>query len=293
MALRRCAQAPLNGQLREEAHMKRSVGFAVVLLFGMSDLSSAAPAIKPGIDVFATLGGGSTYYNFSKNPIPAGFFCDSSTTFTGRVALKGLPVETGIPGQLRNTDTIVERLDEAVFDANGAAETRIRFRALSMVSISPVKSSCGAYHVYITLDGKQPITKMRIHLSEAGGGIFRAPLAANVRLTFVPVRGTSSRKLELKGRVTFPGKPIPWTFPDGKILKPMESAFVDTNGDLHPDTWLPGTSNFTAGVPLDRLRSINAKGFDCYCTCHDADGERHCTMVSSDRGFCDLSPDCF
>lgn len=273
--------------------MKRSVGLAVVLLFGISHLSSAAPAIKPGIDVFATLGGGATYYNFSKNPIPAGFFCDSSKTFTGRVALKGLPVETGTPGQLRNTDTIVERLDEAVFDANGVAETRIRFRALSMVSIAPIKSSCGAYHVYITLDGKQPITKMRIHLSEAGGGSFRAPLAANVRLTFVPVRGTSSRKLELKGRVTFPGKPIPWTVPDGKILKPMESAFVDTNGDLHPDTWLPGTSNFTAGVPPEALRSINAKGFDCYCTCHDADGERHCTMVSSEHGFCDLAPDCF
>jgi len=42
--------------------VKRSVGFAVVLLLGMSHLSSAAPAIKPGIDVFATLGGGSTYY---------------------------------------------------------------------------------------------------------------------------------------------------------------------------------------------------------------------------------------
>lgn len=273
--------------------MKKSVGLMAMLLFGTSHLSSADPAIKPGIDVFATLGGGSTYYDFSKNPIPAGFLCDSSTTFIGRVALKGLPVETGTPGQLLNTDTIVERLDEAVFDANGVAETRIQFRALSMVSIAPIKSSCGDFHVYITLDGKQPITKMWIHRSEAGGGKFSAPLAANVRLTFVPVRGTSSRRLELKGSVRFPGKPIPWAFPTGKALNQMASAVVDTNGDLRPDTRLPGTSNFMAGIPPEGLRSIHAKGIDCYCTCHDDGGEQHCTMVSSGSGFCAPSADCF
>lgn len=263
--------------------MKGSVRFAVVLLLGMSHLASADPAIKPGIDIFTTVGHGSTYYDFSKNPIPAGFFCDSSKTFTGRVALKGLPVETGIPGQLRNSDTIIERLDEAVFNHQGVARTRIRFRALSMVSIAPIKTSCGAFHVYVTLDGKQPVTRMRIQRSEAGGGSFNAPLAANVRLAFVPVRGTSSRKLEIKGSVAFPGKSIPWAFPDGKVLKQTGSAVVDTNGDLRPDTRLPGTSNFTAGLPPKALRSINAQlgEGDCYCTCHDAGGEQHCTTVSS------------
>ncbi|HEX7182158.1 MAG TPA: hypothetical protein VF756_09970 [Thermoanaerobaculia bacterium] len=255
--------------------MKRSVGFAIVLLLGMCHSAIADPAIRPGIDVFTTIGRGLTSYNFAKNPVPAGFFCDSSPIFTGRVALKGLPLETGTPGQLRNTDTIVERLDEAVFDARGVAETRIRFRALSMVSISPIKTPCGAFHVYVTLDGKQPVTKMRIERTQDRGGVFRAPLAANVRLTFVPVQGTTPRKLELKGSVRFPGKPIPWTFPDGRILKPMASAVVDTNGDLRPDTRLPGTSNFTAGYPPEGLRSITAAG--CYCVCHDDDSEYHCT----------------
>lgn len=255
--------------------MKRSVAFAVVLLLGMCHLVIADSSIKPGIDVFTTVGRGFTYYNFSKNPVPAGFFCDSSTTFTGRVALKGLPVETGTPGQLRNTDTIIERLDEAVFDAHGVAETRIRFRALSMVSIAPIKTSCGAFHVYVTLDGKQPVTKMRIDHSQHDGGSFRAPLAANVRLTFVPVQGTNPRKLELKGSVRFPGKPIPWAFPDGKVLKQLGSAVVDTNGDLRPDTRLPGTSNFMAGYLPEGLRSITATG--CICTCHADSGEEHCT----------------
>ncbi|HEX6902123.1 MAG TPA: hypothetical protein VF789_20570 [Thermoanaerobaculia bacterium] len=275
--------------------MKKSVWLAVVLLLGMCHLAIADPAIKPGIDVFTTVGKGFTYYDFSKNPVPASFFCDSSSPFTGRVALKGLPIETGIPGQLQNSDTIIERLDEAVFDANGVAETRIRFRALSMVSIAPIKTSCGAYHVYVTLDGKQPVTKMRILRSQPDGGTFRATLAAKVRLTFVPVRGTDHRKLELKGSVRFPVKPIPWTFPNHEILKPMGSAVVDTNGDLRPDTRLPGTSNFTAGVPPKGLSSISKAGIggDCYCTCHAASGEQHCTMVSSGGGYCPASPECF
>lgn len=256
--------------------MKKSVGLAVVLLLGMSHLAVADPSIKPGIDVFSTVGGGYTYYNFAKNPIPAGFFCDSSLPFTSRVALKGLPIETGIPGQLRKTDTIIERLDEAVFDDQGTAETRIRFRALSMVSISPIQTSCGAFHVYVTLDGKQPVTKMRLQRSRKEGGSFRAPLAANVRLTFVPVQDTDSRKLALKGNVEFPGKPMPWRFADGKVLKPLGSAVVDTNGDLRPDTRLPGTANFMAGYPSG-LRSITAAG--CYCTCHTEEGERHCAAT--------------
>jgi hypothetical protein len=256
--------------------VKKSVGFAVVLLLGMCHLVIADDAIKPGIDVFTTVGKGFTYYDFSKNPVPASFFCDSSSPFTGRIALKGLPIETGVPGQLQNSDTIVERLDEAVFDANGVAETRIRFRALSMVSIAPIKTSCGAYHVYITLDGKQPVTKMRINRSQPDGGTFRAPLAAKVRLTFVPVRGTNPRKLQLKGSVAFPGKPIPWTFPDGKVLTQLGSAVVDTNGDLRPDTRLPGNSNFMAGYLPEGLRS--SKIIDsCRCTCHADAGEEHCT----------------
>ena len=267
--------------------MKKSAGFAVVFLLGLSPLAVASPSIKPGIDVFRTLGGGKTFYDFAKNPVPAGFFCDSSTTFTSRVALKGIPVETGTPGQLRDTDTIIERLDNAVFDAYGNAETRIRFRALSMASIKPIRTSCGAYHLYVTLDGQQPVTKMRIQRTQQGGGIFHAPLAANVRLSFVPVKGRNAGKLELKGSVEFPGKAIPWSFPDGKAVKQMASAVVDTNGDLKPDTRLPGTSNFTAGFPPEGIRSITAAEIgDCYCTCHDADGEMHCTTTSSYPNRC-------
>lgn len=257
--------------------MKKLVGFAVMLLLVLPQLAVADPAVKPGIDVFRTLGKGMTYYDFAKNPVPAGFFCDSSPAFTGRVALRGLPVTTEIPGQLQKMDTIIERLDPAMFDAQGVAETRVRFRAVSMVSVAPLKTSCGAYHVYVTLAGKQPITKMRIHLTQQRGGIFRAPLAAKVKLTFVPVNGRSSRKLELKGSVNFPAQDIPWSFPEGTDIKQFASAVVDTNGDLIPDTRLPGTSNFAASYPPEGIRSIFDKAGCSCCVCHNGEGELHCT----------------
>ena len=64
---------------------------------------------------------------------------------------------------------------------------------------------------------------------------------------------------------------------DGKVVKQMGSAVVDTNGDLRPDTRLPGTSNFTAGIPPEGIRSITAA--ECYCVCHDDESEYHCTAT--------------
>ena len=89
------------------------------LLLGLSPLG-ADPVIQRGIDVFTTAGDGRTFYDFSHNPIPAGFFCKGSKAFTGRVAFKGLPLTTEAPGQLWGADTVIERLDDAVFDDKGS-----------------------------------------------------------------------------------------------------------------------------------------------------------------------------
>ncbi|HEY2294573.1 MAG TPA: hypothetical protein VGM86_28060, partial [Thermoanaerobaculia bacterium] len=161
---------------------------------------AADTVIHRGIDTFTTTANGTTFYDFAQSPIPAGFFCKSSAAFTGRVAFKGLPLETGAPGQLHSADTVIERLDDAVFDASGTAVTRIQFRALSLVSISPLKTACGSFHVYVTLAGKQRETTMRIYRTSDGGGHFLAPLAVDARLSFIPVkpaRDKAARKLDL------------------------------------------------------------------------------------------------
>jgi hypothetical protein len=196
------------------------------------------------------------------------------------VTLRGLPIETETPGQLRGADTVVERLDDAAFNRNGVASTRVRFRALSLVSIAPIRTSCGAFHIYVTLAGKQRVTTMRIYRSHERGGTFDVPLSVSVRLTFVPVKGGNSRKLELAGNVTFPDKTIPWSWEGGPGMKRIGAVVVDTNGDLKPDTRLSGTSNFAPGWS-PKLLTANYGGGSCtMCEpeiCHLDNGEQHCT----------------
>ena len=252
----------------------------ISLLIHLPPLAADSGIIHRGVDVFTTPADGRTYYDFGQSPIPAGFFCEASEAFTGRVAFKGLPLATGAPGQLWGADTVIERLDDAVFDARGAASTRIRFRALSLVSISPIRTACGGFHVYVSLGGKQRVTSMSLRKTQASAGSFVAPLAVDARLSFIPVKAAKSgsrKPLTLLGSFTFPANPIPWSLKEDPKIRRIGSAVVDTDGDLTPDTLLPGTSNFSPGQPPERL--INAFGWECPCsqeTCHAADGEEHC-----------------
>ena len=263
----------------------------VSLLAGLSPLT-ADSVIQRGIDTFVTTADGTTFIDFAHNPVPAGFFCKASRTFTGKVALKGLPIETGVPGQLGAADTIVERLDDAVFDAKGVASTRLQFRALSMVSIAPVKTACGAHHLYVSLARQQPVTTMTIHRTQEDGGTFVAPLAIAARLTFIPVkpaRTKGARKLEMAGSINFPAIPLPWSLGNASA-KRLDSVVVDTDGDLKPDTPVPGHSNFLAGLSPNARRTKGGEGHCvCYMVCHDNDGEQHCTWTWD--GFC-MEPPC-
>jgi len=245
------------------------------LLLGLSPLA-ADTVIERGTDVFTTMGSGKTFYDFADNPIPAGFFCKGSKAFTGRVAFKGLPLATETPGQLGGGDTVIERLDDAAFDTNGVARTRIQFRALSLVSIDPVKTGCGAYHVYVSLAGQQRVTSMRILRTQEGGGTFAAPLAVDARMMFIPVKPArkAARKLELMGKFTFPGNAVPWSFATGAIAKRVGDMVVDTNGDQAPDTLVSGSSNFLPGRdPRQAMNKACCREYVCHA---ESSGKEHC-----------------
>lgn len=263
----------------------RNVVLAVLVLAFLVGLSplAADPVVRRGIDVFTTTDSGTTYYSFADNPIPKGFFCKRSAAFTGRVTFKGLPLETKVPGQLRGADTVIERLDDAVFNADGTAQTRIRVRALSLVSVAPLKTACGAFHVYVTLAGEQRETTMRIVQTEKAGGSFYAPLAIDAKLTFIPVKPVkgNARPLELTASVNLPSNAIPWSFAAPPQAKRMAAVMVDTNGDLTPDASLLGTSNFAPGwSPNGLVSKVGCTYPKRLCEpeiCHDDDGEQHCT----------------
>jgi hypothetical protein len=243
-------------------------------------LAVAVPAvaadrvIRSGIDIWTTKPDGRTHYDFAKSPIPAGFFCANSEPFTGTVFLKGASIATGTPGALGNADTIIERLDDAVFNKRGVANTRIQLRALSLVSMFPVKTSCGDFNAKAVLDGDQPITNMRIIRENANGGSYVAPLALNVKMVFTPVNNPSARPLELRRSIKFLPKPnATWTSKPRTGLVTHEGIVkVDTDGDGTPDSFISGTSNFSAAGKPGVSKAING---DCHCANLEC-SEMHC-----------------
>src|SRR4051812_37935201 len=71
--------------------------------------------ITNGIDLWRTPPAGGTFVDFSKEPLPAGFFCPNSAPFTDKVVLRGVPIKTKPANALREADTIIQRLDDAAF----------------------------------------------------------------------------------------------------------------------------------------------------------------------------------
>ena len=257
---------------------------AVLFLAGLAPLFAAPVMIPRGVDTFTTIADGSTFYSFSQNPIPAGFFCKRSAPFTGKVVLRGVPLATDVPGALHNADTVLERLDDATFDDSGVAITRLRFKALSLASITPIHTACGDFHVYVNLADHQRDTEMKIVRTSDQGGNFVAPLAVDARMTFIPVKARgNARNLELVGSFTFPAQPLPWMHQAGAQTKRIGTARVDTNGVMTPDAQVVGTSNFHPGWTPDALLPIR-QGKACTRVCEPrechidpATGKEHCS----------------
>lgn len=170
--------------------MRRS-GLVLVLctLLAMAALPAGA-AQKPvdrvpaGLDYWQTLSFGATAYSFARDPLPAGFFCAGSAPFTGQVLFEGVPLRTDPAGILGTTDTVIERLDDAVFNAKGVATSRLRARALNLRGTEPVKTACGSFKVTASLTEDQPVTSITFHRQHKAGGLFNADLRLRIRIDF-------------------------------------------------------------------------------------------------------------
>jgi hypothetical protein len=268
--------------------------FAFVLTAGSPALADPG-TVRKGIDAWSTVEG-QTHTSFAKNPIPAGFFCEQSKPFTGTIDLKGVPLATRPAQALGMVDTVVSRLDDAVFDEKGVATTRIRLTALSLASVKPVQTECGAYDVKVTLAGKQPTTTMRIVRTNERGGRYEAPLALDVRLVFTPVQGSKGARRELVSRIDLgPGTSSVWTY----AARPRYQGpiWIDADGNGRPDMQVRGDSNFLAGVspvPASRLASWTAKassavpscppGLCLYQSCHCNPNEDDWDPYETDNG---------
>ena len=260
----------------------RSAVVAAVILALAVPAWAGDNVIHKGVDIWMTVAG-FTKTSFEKEPIPAGFFCTGSQPFTGTVVFEGWPLAIEPSGSLGTVDTVVNRLDDAVFNAKGEATTRIQLMALSLVSTKPIETSCGKFDVAVSLTGEQPTTTMRIVRNDYLGGTYSAPLALNVKVEFTPVSGDASGRYELTRRIDLdPSDNSVWAYIN--VPRYKGDVRVDTNGDGRADQALPPASNFLAGVApavlkgdyKPTLRQAQSGGVACppgqcpYRACHCA-----------------------
>src|SRR5690349_4706266 len=110
---------------------------ALAVLFLAALPAAAIDSVQPGVDAWTTVPE-ATFADLRNNPLPAGFFCKEFPAFTGRLYLKGVPIMTD-GGLLSRIDTIVERVDNGVFNKRGVAFTRARVRALQLTGVETFK----------------------------------------------------------------------------------------------------------------------------------------------------------
>ncbi len=249
--------------------------------------AAADDVIYGGVDAWKTVA--ITHSTFADDPIPADFFCPGSAPFTGRVALRGVPIATEPEGALDGRDTLVGRLDDARFDAEGVARTRVALIALNLVSVEPVDTGCGRYEMRVVLDKEQPTTEMTIVRTNDLGGTFESPLAINTRVIFTPLAGGESREIARSVDLG-PGSQSVWLESPRPAV--AQKVTVDTDGDGVPDRELALRSNFKAGVaPVAETgpstQPALCQDVSCHCTRGSTDPYEpndlcphlHCTEV--------------
>ncbi|MEM7481270.1 MAG: hypothetical protein AAF481_08865 [Acidobacteriota bacterium] len=263
--------------------MTRSHRLTTALFISLALLAvpafAASPVIEAGPDLWRTTDDGSTRADFALEPIPADFFCSGSEPFNGVIGFKGHPLATEPAGILGNTDTIVYRMDDAVFDGEGRAHTRVQVIAMEFDSIAPLKNDCGTFDVRTVLEGEQPVTDMEIRRLRKAGGVFLAEIAVRVRLIFTPRDGKG--QLELLRDLRFaPAPNAQWTEEAGKdAVAPRNFFRVDTDADGVADTWVPGMSNFAAGWESGMNGVPAVAPPDCHCDYFEC-GHRHCLQTA-------------
>lgn len=144
-----------------------------ILLVGLAALPAAAQPIPPGPDYWVTPNNGLTFFTFPNGDVEALCGAPPSTTWNHRVNLKGVPVAA-------DYDTVVQRLDTAVFNSTGNAQTRIKVTALSFASAAPQGTPCGTLNWTVGLSGTQSQTIMRLRRTSPKGGFFSADISVRV-----------------------------------------------------------------------------------------------------------------
>jgi len=145
------------------------------ILVGLTALPVLAQKsyIPYGKDTWVTPSSGQTVFTFPDGEVESLCGASASSSWNHQVALEGSPTGLGY-------DTLVARLDNAVFNSSGIATTRIQVSLLEMQSMTTTVTPCGTLYWRVGLSGPQAVTTMTLRRTSAGGGVFSADISVSV-----------------------------------------------------------------------------------------------------------------
>lgn len=186
------------------------------LLASLAALPAAAQTIPPGDDFWVTPANGQTVFGFPKGDVESLCGLGPVTGWDRKVALRGIPAAGS------DFDTVVRRIDNAVFDAAGNASTRIVLRHLAFASINSHATPCGDLTWRVSHFGPQAVTQMRLRRTTRLGGVFAADIAVNVEFRAIDANNNYIGSLFYNFVLPDPNNGTPWSFgPNGQFRAGM------------------------------------------------------------------------
>lgn len=143
-------------------------------LVSLAALPATAQVVPAGPDYWVTPPNGETRYTFPEKDVESLCGAVPSAAWDHQVTLRGVPAAGS------DWDTMVWRLNDAVFDPSGNASTKIQVRALNLASAATQATPCGDLDWRVRLAGQQAVTLMKLRRTSQRGGFFSADIAVNV-----------------------------------------------------------------------------------------------------------------
>jgi len=190
----------------------------LALLVSFLALPAFAQTIPAGKDYWVTPNNGQTDFTFPDKDVESLCGATPSSTWNHKVLLKGVPAVGS------DYDTVVSRLDNAVFSTTLQASTRIQVAALNFASAAPQATPCGTLNWTVGLSGPQAVTTMKLRRTSATGGLFSADIAVNVEFKAF-TNGAYLGSLFYNIVLPDPAAGTPWSFgPTGAFRAGMTPA---------------------------------------------------------------------
>ena len=232
--------------------------------------AAADPVVFKGLDTWYTPAGGAEI----TTTIPAGTFCGgTSNQITRTIKLEGVPVTTA--PALTDVDTIIERLDDAVFDSNNEASSDLVIVILSLRSVGSFSVNCGTHtevwKTRVQLAPTQTPGTIEFVKTSSAGGTFSASFPVTGELTYINAANSSDTRGPFLDTQTVTTASSDFSFtptPDSQPTAP-NPVWIDTDYDGIPETntgvptgpnfWIVGTVEHEGPHP----DTCAAPGPDC------------------------------